>query len=426
MATNNTPASTDNVAVTPKVAGLIQKAFGSLFKSDPKAAHELMAETALMSGAALGKAEDLLTRAGGEGPITIIEDLWDGPPDDHLTTTSAHGPGSTVAEGGVPVGPSQSASGSGAAKMGREYSNPAPQSGVQVATEKLGRALAKHRAVIGTLLETAKSQQGTLEMLMTTVAGLRDDLALMKAAAPVVAKSDEPPPFEKKDEKEDDKEEKGDESAKSFLVSAKDALVKAHTAEIDGRPKAAARHFEEAEAFFAKARDAATEEGPLAKAIETFGEVLAKAGRSNKAENQDKWPNGSGGAVGKSETPAQPTTETLMAMQAKIDAAVNGFAVLKGSIAEVMGVVSGQSAGTGLPPLYALAKSNPELVAGKMDKVNELLAAGQITRDEADRASDALSVVKAVSEGRIDQRIADARIAGLPVVLKAEVFGLAA
>lgn len=158
----------------------------------------LMADAAVLAQSEIGKATDLLERGDDHERIGQIEDLWDGPPDDHLRTTRAHGPGSSAKPGDVPVGPTQAASGNGAEKMEMQYSRHAPQSGVQEATTRLGEAIAgihgmrkAMKSFLGAFeaqalhLEAVKSSVVTAETIEEAVSK-----AVAKALANVQAETD--------------------------------------------------------------------------------------------------------------------------------------------------------------------------------------------------------------------------------------------
>ena len=183
--------------VTPKGVGvlkaLIQKAWPTM---TPKDRVDLLTEAASDTTVALGKATDLLEQGDDHERPGRIEDIFDGPPDDHLETVRAHGPDSSVAPGKVNVGPSQDASGNGAARMEREYSRHAPQSGVQRATEELGRKIAGQTRAMKAFAAFGKSVVDRLDTMQAALSGAAavpvqaiDKAAVDAAVAAAVAKA---------------------------------------------------------------------------------------------------------------------------------------------------------------------------------------------------------------------------------------------
>ena len=172
-------------AASPRGVGLLSKAIALAWPGLNKAQREdLIKDAAVTAGVELGKAENhLLT---GEG-IPMVEDQWDGPPDDRIKTVAAYGPDSSVPAGSVGVGPSQDASGAGADRMEREYSRPTPQKpgSVQMATEALGAKLRAHGAALKSFMAFGKSMDsrlGMIEATMSTAAVPTLDAAAVDAA----------------------------------------------------------------------------------------------------------------------------------------------------------------------------------------------------------------------------------------------------
>lgn len=175
----------DKAASDPKTLGLFSRMFGVALKNMPAADRTaFMADAAALTGESLGKAKEIMEGGGYESTGTI-EDQWDGPPDDHLKTTRAHGPESRVPSGSVGVGPSQAASGNGAEKMEGEYSRHAPQSGVQSATERLGRDIAGMKGAMKSMLAAVEGMGTQIEVLKSSTAAIpvEADLKTMVAKA---------------------------------------------------------------------------------------------------------------------------------------------------------------------------------------------------------------------------------------------------
>lgn len=161
IAGNGAPTAKGLGAIT----GLFAKVMGRLSPDERTA---LLQDATALGLTELGKASDLLDQGDDRGRIGQVEDQWDGPPDDRAPIVSAHGPDSKVRSGETPVGPTQSASGDGAAKMERQYSRPAPQGGVQSATEMLGREVAGMRGAMKSLVRVFEAQNAKIDLIKST------------------------------------------------------------------------------------------------------------------------------------------------------------------------------------------------------------------------------------------------------------------
>ena len=106
----------------PTLGSRISKALAAAWPHMSKAERDtLIADAAVTASVEIGKSENHMMFTGDDsGRVPIVEDLWDGPQDDHARLVDAHGPDSSVAGGASNVGPSQDASGGGAARMERE------------------------------------------------------------------------------------------------------------------------------------------------------------------------------------------------------------------------------------------------------------------------------------------------------------------
>jgi len=174
----------------PKAAGLVTRVIASLIGSATQEQRStLFKDASVLADTELGKANHLLDMGDDRGRIGIVEDQWSGPPDDHLETVHAHGPGSKVAPGKVPVGPTQQSSGDGAEKMEGEYSRHAPQSGVQSATERLGRDIAAARGAMKSILKAVEAQGQQFAILEASVAKSVDEAALQALVSAAVTKA---------------------------------------------------------------------------------------------------------------------------------------------------------------------------------------------------------------------------------------------
>jgi hypothetical protein len=171
-------------AVTPRGAGYLIKAFGTLLgRMTPAERVDMIKEASLEASMELGKATTLLEEGDDHDRIRQVEDLFDGPPDDRLETTRAGGPESSVPAGKVGVGKPQDASGHGAEPMEREYSRPTRQSGVQAVTEDLGRKLMTQARAMKSLVAFGQAMQSRVQALETqpSPTALTFDPAVLKA-----------------------------------------------------------------------------------------------------------------------------------------------------------------------------------------------------------------------------------------------------
>ena len=160
-----------------KAMGFLSKHFGKMLGAlSPADRADLLKDAAASAGVSLQKAEDELMRDRDDSHPGAIEDQWDGPPDDQLATTRTGGPSSRNMPGGTTsVGPSQAASGDGAAEMERRYSRPAPQGGVQRSTEMLGRDLMKAMRALVAGMKAQGEQIGILTALVSKAEEEKED-----------------------------------------------------------------------------------------------------------------------------------------------------------------------------------------------------------------------------------------------------------
>lgn len=493
MATNATATgTTPSPSALGWLTGAMSKALGRM---TPEERTALMADASVAAGVELGKAADLMSHGDDGGHPGRVTDQWDGAPDDHLEVGGGHGPNSTAAPGKVNVGPSQAASGNGAETMERQYSRHAPQSGVQAATERLGRDIAGLRGAMKSMLrafEATNMQFETIKSGIAAAPALPDIDALVTAAvakamekvttdvgasvakalakevrtsvaAAVAAKAKEKDGEEEGEEEGDDDEaeeafkacsesettaevddEDGeDEAAKSKAASmrlmaksrlkwADLRLAKAVEFAEDGKPASCTRQFTLAQINVAKANgymEAAKAiiggtTGPKTKALAKSITKLDKAIKAAPVDNQKVWPASADKGVGKSQaTGAAGATATVVqpangvsksdldAAMAAISKAVEGQGMLTAKVGELFAAMSGQSrnvtaGGQVLPPVFSLAKGGDDLMA-KEAEIIRMAQEGQIRPDDADKARDVISNIRAkLPEPMITAKIA--------------------
>ena len=184
-------AAKDGVSQIGVQAMLMAKGLATLTASQRA---EILAGASMEVEAALAKASEIMTEPGHEHDrVHTVTDLWDGNPDDRLRITHAHGPESSAPPGDVNLGPSQAASGNGADKMVREYSRPAPQEGVQRATDMLGRELMATRVAMksgmSALVSAIRAQGIVIEAMKSGMSLPAAGVAMDKTAVEAMAKS---------------------------------------------------------------------------------------------------------------------------------------------------------------------------------------------------------------------------------------------
>lgn len=426
---------------------LITKILGSVLPGmSQKDRLDLLQDAATQGTLEIGKAVSMLE---GEG-IPQVEDLWAGNPDDALRIGGGSGPNTSAPSGSVNVGPSQAASGNGAERMEAHYSQPTPQSGVQRATEKLGRDIAGVRAAMKSFLTAFNTVNTQMTVMKSAIASVPDtaaiqtlvDAAVSKAIAEATvvssakfasldaeitkakallavklaakeegedgeAKEDEDgadhmakafPEMDEEDE-EDGKKEDKKEAAKSAAILRLQAKSRLKWA---SRRINAARDLAEGGDVKAAGDMRALAEVNLAKAagyVEASRLMLGKAGNSSKAittaigkakekvaENQKTWP------TSKSED-RTASVDIAKAVE-QITAAANGMGMMTASVSELMSALSkGNSSGSGsaaLPPVFALAKAGASSVTAMETELTALRDSHVITDDHLELSRDAI------------------------------------
>ena len=418
-------------AATPKATGLISRVFAKGFAALSVAERkEVLADATITAGItdAIGKAHEAMA-----GEVEQIEDLWDGGPAQPAPTKRAR---ENMAGDSIPTGSGQSASGGGAEKMVREYSDVAPQNAVMTATERLGNAI-----TLKAMRELAKAVEGIntrLDLLTTATGGVFDELAAVKAevakaARAAVVKSED----EEADEEARDEEDK-EMSAKSRVKLAKARVAKAVEADLDGDAKAASRHRAVARAHLAKARafaQAAAKAAPEAdlsavtKAIGTVAKAIKSEADTTEetADSDDKDTAKSATAAQASAVDPAALMAALKSAQEAVEKANAGYALIRTDVQGLMNTVAGQSRSATTPAdILQVAKSNPADLDGKIAQVRKMAEDGLIDESVADTATDLFGTMKAIVKGApLDPAIVKARAARLPAAVQ-QLFGLAA
>ncbi len=445
-----TDTNATGTAATPSALGRITAIIGkALGHMTPTERAEIIASASADMQGHIGKASEMLDEAG----VGHVEDLWDGAPDDRIRNQRTGGPNSSARPGTNPTGSPQAASGDGAETMERQYSQPAPQHGVQRATEMLGRDLMSVRKAMksfigafeamGTQIEAIKAGVAAVSaapdavaieaMISAAVAKAMPALALEVAKAlPAAAgkpaakaedekKEEEEPKadsaavkaeMEEEGEDDEDKEKEASKSAallrlsaKALVAKARAVLAKAREDEDEGDKEKGAERRERAKEHLEKAMSYVVAAKGLRgdKAGPSTEKVLAAIGKAAKAtgsvaENQTKWPNvsGAGGETGAAKAdPNAMTPESLTKALDQISKAASGLAMFQTDMKGLFDVMSGQSKGsTGLPPVFALAKAGADDLTSREAEIMGLAQTGVISFDDAERARDVIGLTR--------------------------------
>ncbi|HUY02857.1 MAG TPA: hypothetical protein VMV33_06190 [Rhodocyclaceae bacterium] len=425
--------------IAPSTLGRITATIGkALGRMTPTERAEIIASASADMAAHVAKAGEMLESGDDRSRIGIVEDLWDGAPDDRIRTQRTGGPNSSAAAGTAAVGSPQAASGDGAETMERQYSEPSPQRGVQRATEMLGRDLMSMRKAMKSFIGAFEAMGTQIEAIKAGAVSTAPDTAAIEAmiAAAVAkampaAKAED----EKKDEKKEDREEKADSaaikaemdeegeedeerekeaaksaallriSAKALVVKARAALAKAREDEDEGDGEKAAERRERAKEHLEKAMACVVASKALRgdKAGPSTEGVLAAIGKAGKAaspaDNQNKWPNrsesGAETPASKAAAEAAPSPPDLAKALDAIQKAASGFAMLQTDMKGLFETISGQSRGQQtLPPVFALAKAGADDLVSREAAILDMGRNGSIGIDDVDRARDVIGLTR--------------------------------
>ena len=396
----DTPAAPD-----PRGMGVVTKMLSRVLGHMPAADRTaLMQDAAAMTTAELGKADEQLAAAKGDGSHAVdsahtgwIEDHWSDTRTNEIPpVTHVHGPGSSVPSGSFNVGPSQQAAGNGAIKMEREYSRYAPQHGITVYAEQLGRDLVAVKSALRSLMGAMHGITAQLDVVKATLvtpAPLPDEAVMLKlidtavgkavgeAVSKAVSKVLAVKAKDEKDDKGDDeeaksaaltakadekktKEEEDEEDkpfgkadlaaelrvmAKSRVDHARLRVSKALDYIAEGKPKAAQRAMGLARVNVAKAQELVDEvkalcDGHAGLNTQVVSRMIAKAEKGiadSIAENQDIWPTATETEFGKADAvpaaAAAPATNPDLAKAiAQVEAAATGMGMLQANVSELM------------------------------------------------------------------------------------------
>lgn len=369
------------------------------------------------------------------------------------------------------VGPVQESSGAGAEKMIREYSNPAPQMGIQVQAEELAAHLhAFHGAM--------KSIAGKHDALVDVVTKSSEQIQnLTTVAAAILAKAEEHEKEEEKKREEEHDEHHMDKAAtyfkkarqllkksKAIKVEAKAVTVKAdaknlkrvatllrkaaarylmraRTEALAGRGTAVDRTFESRKAIDAfllkypalkadmeemqhekKEKDEAKKARQLYKAVKAnLKAAAAKAveghadADGNQADKQDPS-NGN-----QDDSAVKAATAAVADVAAKVDNALNGLGLLKTDVKGLMDTIAGRSITPPVGDVVPLLKGGATQ-ASTIDKISEQLDAaeenGSLDLAHLIKAQSLLTRLDGVQKGAIAKGVFDAELASAPAKVR--------
>lgn len=343
------------------------------------------------------------------------------------------------------TGPGQSSSGSGAERMVRDYSSPAPQKGVTIDAEKLEKVLEDFRGY---------------------VKSMHDQVA--RLAAFIVAKAKDDEDEEEETEEESEVVEINEKSARKLIDKAKKLLKAADAKQDDAdvasdfaaekalkrearllRKRAAqllgkARTAACAVASFKKSRDAGkalrgeirtlaakadinvVQEEEEDEEEEEEGEGKARSDADAAAKNEGKKdakgnqaPMQDNDSKNQDDS-AKKAADQVAALKGQVEDALKGLTTLQGSVHSVLDAISGKAPlGGAKPDAAALAKAGETTDLDALSlEIETAYDNGRIDAGGAMRARDILQKVDAFAKGAIAKSIVDQAIAVAPSAVK--------
>lgn len=361
----------------------------------------------------------------------------------------------------IKVGPGQSASGGGAEHMVREYSNPAPQKGIQLEAERLEAELGPMRGYAKAIADGHNGLCASFDELSGIVKNVVDQNMRLKIVTAALIKAVEKGEDEEKGD--DDKEEKFEinaskaqeayAKARALLKksrSIKAAMKAASDAGHIGALKAQSKLFKKAaQGYFNKAAEYSKAGGARAvvtrKALDEFfaanpalkseealdASALRKA--AIKARKDWKAAVKSASEIKKDDDAGNQADEEkhengnqadhaakaeVEVMAKQVQDAVNGMAMLETTVKGLMETISNRPVNGKVEPL-ALVKADPEAQFRKLDATIEKWAdENRLDTANEHRARDVVKMLSAVKAGSVTQAQFDAYQASLPQVVR--------
>lgn len=399
--------------------------------------------------------------------VQDIDDMWDGKNGEHEAPSRAQ----------IVTGPSESASGAGAGKMVREYSDFARQDGLTGLYDRINgwvedfrKGMSRQQRQIGALAgvvsDMSKSHAAMLKALedAQTAGTAGSDLegagtlVFTTKAVEKIAKARKAFIKAESDEDEDEREERKSklQEVADLLKSAKQKLIKAEDEDEDeDKVEKALEDYKKLNARVTKAlaaikaeEDKEKEEAEKAKATakaehedeEEKGEEKKSSSAKKPAakaeavaEDEEQESAANAGEKSRSGTKAtkkaeddtdettkdekeHDTAKAILSTLEGIQKSLNGQAVNEASLAEVMATLQGLSRSVATPPQMTTMKSAP--VATIETRIDEAIDAGQLTDREAVGAQTLLQRSRLADAGRYPREQFSRDLAAAPETVR--------
>lgn len=380
----------------------------------------------------------------------------------------------------IKVGPSQESSGGGAEHMIRDYSNPAPQHGIQVEAERLAAELGQMRGYMKAFVDGHNGLCTSVDALLSMTKGVvEQNRRLTIVCAGILAKAEEK---EDEEDKEEDKTEKAhaekanayfthgqkllrkakkrkgeakacsEEAAKASLKQQANLLRKAGLrqiakaqSELAGLVSESVAEARKAIDIFFAARPALKadmdkmdeekedEEKKAKKARKAFKKAQQKA-EASKGADAHKDATGNQADKKDPQTGNQDDTAVKAAiaeMSTRVESALTGLGMLKTDIGGLFDVLAGKPVNTSTGAAAAAAglqlmKGDVEGTIRSIDsRITDAADKEILDQTQEHRARDLLSKLSAVNAGHLDRSIWDQQLNQAPHVVQ-DLFRVAA
>lgn len=404
-----------------------------------------------------GNASDLRTVLADLGILksltTTTSVEHDAPPiPDHWT----EGQDGRVSREKIKVGPEERASGDGATKMIRDYSDPAEQHGITLEAEKISRMLGPVASSMKSMADAVNQQSRGLDVLSQAV------LSLVKKAAEEEDEEDEEDEenesevvnigkcvtranflLAKAKKAEDMADETMDEEkcntakakAKAFRVKAKVQIRKAMALlKLAGSPPELAKSVravaKKADINVVQEEEEEEEDGEeeeedsaksdivrLTLALAKATDPLVKAALLDAIEKAKGHDAKGNQRDGKNAATGNQDDGAVKAAIAELNKAVSGFGMLQANVAQVLNTIGGISRGAGAVPALEISKAASLDVVGAdeaLAQINALEKGGSLSFSEAAEGREILRYVGLAKHGVVPADIVKARLQKVP------------
>lgn len=337
----------------------------------------------------------------------------------------------TITREEIKVGPGESASGSGAEKMVRDYSNPAAQHhGMEQAVMRMasifegyGKSLDVQNAMMKSMLEGNAAVKALLiQSIVAKSEGEKEEddedeesEVVEINASRAKSKIDAAKALIKSIKKAKSDEEKKSlrKSLRAILADASLSVTLANQAELTKSFTAVLAKADINVVQEEEDDDEEDEEADKAKKAKEATDAAAKAADAAKAKKDDQGnqadredsANGNQAAAAKAR---EAEMEALKAQHVKISDALSGLAMLETSVKGMMDVVMGKAKIADTLP--DIAKAKTDTIQAILDQVSEMENQGSIQPADASAARDIASMTREASAGRMDAAIVKGRL----------------